>query len=180
MIRLEKFEIEDIPRLISWVPDAAFLMQWSGPKYTFPLTEGQILETYAGTQTSPPTNYMFKSLDNCSTEVLGHIELLGVDLDKRSATLGRVLVGPEPLRNKGLGQPMIRLALEFGFHNLNLAEIDLGVFNFNEAAIHLYRRFGFEKFKDVTIKTELGSEYEQLIRMKVSQERWRELEPSLT
>jgi len=37
-IRLQAFEEGDFDRLIAEVPDGRFLLQWAGPKYTYPWT----------------------------------------------------------------------------------------------------------------------------------------------
>ena len=40
-IRLEPFTEADIDRLIGWVPSSAFLLQWAGAAFDFPLTPEQ-------------------------------------------------------------------------------------------------------------------------------------------
>ena len=76
--------------------------------------------------------------------VVGHIDLGDIDLRNRSARLGRVLVGPEDLRGKGMGRQFVQLALIVAFEKLRLHRVDLFVFDFNQPAICCYEGLGFQ------------------------------------
>jgi putative acetyltransferase len=59
------------------------------------------------------------------------------------ARLG-LLVG-RPYWNRGIGSFLVQAALEIADNWLNLRRVELDVFTDNEAAIHLYERFGFHR-----------------------------------
>ncbi|MBC8375352.1 MAG: GNAT family N-acetyltransferase [FCB group bacterium] len=167
MITLEKFEASDIQRLIDWVPDADFLLQWSGPKYMFPLDEKQLIASLEVTRTDRPPQFMFKALLDGTP--IGHIELMGVNYVEKSAVLARVLIGPKQYRGQGWGKMMIRLALHFAFEDLELEDIDLGVFAFNKSAIHCYQQFGFKIYKTIPNHEDEGW---TLLRMNLNGDDW--------
>ena len=167
MITLEKFETRDIQRLIDWVPDADFLLQWSGPKYVFPLDVKQLTTTFDVTRGPHPSHYMFKAM--LAGETVGHIELMQVDYVAHSAVLARVLIGAKQYRGQGWGKRMIQQALNFAFNDLALQNIDLGVFKFNKAAIHCYREFGFKSYK---ITPNLKDDNWTLLRMNLNRNDW--------
>jgi len=179
MIRLQKFEICDIPRLIQWIPDAKFLLQWAGPHYYFPLDETQLMEMYVTTLGKNPDNYMFKLINEQSGEVIGHLEILAVDLQKRIAVLGRLLIGEESDRGKGYGEQMIKAGLKFAFEELDLEEINLGVFEFNRAALNCYQKLGFQEYKKIQYDTDLGDEFKALKRMRLSKAVWKNPDKSI-
>ncbi|MEW5854294.1 MAG: GNAT family protein [Myxococcota bacterium] len=52
-------------------------------------------------------------------------------------------IGERRLRGRGIGQEAMKLLLEHCFFRLGLRAVRLGVFDFNESAIRLYRRLGF-------------------------------------
>ena len=134
-------------RLIDWVPDVDFLLQWSGPKYVFPLDEKQLSATLELTRPDNPPHFMFKAILAGAT--IGHIEVMGVNYVEKSAVLARVLIGPKQHRGQGWGKMMIRQALHFVFDDLELEELDLGVFAFNKSAIQCYKQFGFKIYKTI-------------------------------
>lgn len=172
MIILEKFEAGDIQRLIDWVPDADFLLQWSGPKYIFPLDDEQLTTTLEMTRADPPSHLMFKAMVNGVP--VGHIELMSIDYIEKRAVLARVLIAPKPNRGRGWGKRMIQLALEMAFNDLLLENIDLGVFKFNKAAILCYQQIGFKKYKTIP-----NAEDDQwtLLRMNLNQNDWQDTTP---
>ena len=167
MITLEKFEASDIQRLIDWVPDADFLLQWSGPKYVFPLDAKQLNATLELARADHPAHFIFKAL--LDGNVIGHIELMAVNPVEKSAILGRVLIGSKQHRGQGWGKVMIRQALHFAFDELNLSKIDLGVFAFNKSAILCYQQFGFKSYQ--SIPNDDDQDW-TLLRMNLNQNDW--------
>ena len=171
-LSLQKFTPEDIPRLISWIPDADFLLQWAGPAYHFPLDEDQLLETWKHSQTRPPEHLLFKAVDTETGEVVGHVELLRLNQPKGQATLGRVLIGPPDLRGQGLGQELVGAALEEAFEKYDLEQVELGVFPFNRRAVRLYEHVGFKVYLEREITTAPHPKYARLLRMRLLRNEW--------
>jgi len=172
LIKLEKFEFGDSTRLIGWIPDVEFLMQWAGPQYSFPLTPEQLGITYQASQGKKPKVYMFRAVETKTSSIIGHIELINVNHTNKSGTLARVLIGLPEARKQGSGQKIITLALAYGFHKLHLEEIELGVYPFNKPAIALYKKLGFKKYKEVTYKTDFPARFHQIERMNLKKDTW--------
>ena len=143
MLTLEPFTMTDADRLIGWVPDARFLMQWSGPQYTFPLTREQLAQTWAATQQEPPPHLMFTVRESTGGRVIGHIELMRIDHAAKRGHVARVLIGEADCRGCGFGTEMMRRLVDHAFGPLGLETLTLAVFAFNAPAIACYRRLGF-------------------------------------
>jgi len=77
-------------------------------------------------------------------ELIGNISLMKIDNIRRTATLG-IMIGEDKNRSKGYGTEAIRLLLDYGFNYLNLNNIMLEVFSFNERAIKAYKKAGFKE-----------------------------------
>jgi RimJ/RimL family protein N-acetyltransferase len=174
-IELRSFQEDDIPRLIGWVPDARFLLQWAGPFYQYPLDRAQLLATLERTKGEQRLHYMFAAVDPALSRVVGHIELMSIDYEKRIAMLGRVLIGEADGRGKGLGKAMTAQVLDYGFNQLGLREIQLGVFDFNRAAIRCYEKLGFSQYEFRKDARQFEGEFWSLIMMKLSKDVWLEL-----
>lgn len=56
-----------------------------------------------------------------------------------------LFIGDEENRNNGYGQDTLNLLLDYGFNYLNLKNIMLKVFSFNERAINCYKKVGFKE-----------------------------------
>ncbi|HUT81072.1 MAG TPA: GNAT family protein [Candidatus Bathyarchaeia archaeon] len=89
-------------------------------------------------------NHIFSIVDLKSDELIGRCMLFDFDKINRSAMLG-IVIGEKSYWNKGYGQDSSRLLLDYGFNLLNLNNIMLGVFSYNEGAINCYKKVGFKE-----------------------------------
>ncbi len=174
MVELRPFTGADIPTLIGWIDSPEFLMQWAGPGLSYPLDEGQLEQLLAETARPEPAAMAFKAVGD-GGETVGHIELLAIDRKHRSATLARVLVGPESLRGRGIGRQMVQQVLRIGFEKLGLHRIQLHVFDFNQGAVACYEACGFRKEGHLRDARRVGDRYWSLYLMSILEEEWRAL-----
>lgn len=173
MIELKYFQRSDFKQLIDWSHSPAFLLQWSGSSFNYPL-DGQQLEKYIENANNENSEiFVYKVVDLELAETIGHISLGKIDRKNRSARIGRVLIGDKRARGKGIGQQMIKEILKLAFNDLHLHRVSLGVFDFNTSAIACYEKVGFTKeglLRD-TIKNE--DEYWSLWEMSILEDEWR-------
>jgi RimJ/RimL family protein N-acetyltransferase len=165
MLELQKFEKSDFGRLIGWIPDERFLVQWAGPLFTWPLDEQQLDKYVKDTKGEKPKRYIFKAVHLADDKVIGHIEIGPVDHENSIGILSRVLIGKSGNRRKGYGKEMIKLAVDFGFNRISLSRINLAVFDFNEAAISCYKKAGFSKYELKEKAVKCGNECWNVIMM---------------
>ncbi|MBN1330715.1 MAG: GNAT family N-acetyltransferase [Candidatus Heimdallarchaeota archaeon] len=88
--------------------------------------------------------HVFSIVDLTSDELIGRILLFDIDKINRNAMLG-IVIGEKSYWNKGYGQDSLKLLLDYGFNLLNLNNIMLGVFSYNEGAINCYKKVGFKE-----------------------------------
>lgn len=86
--------------------------------------------------------YMIVREDN--HEPVGIVRLMNVDQTWRRATLG-IFIGEKSCWGMGIGTEAVRLILDFSFNCLNLHNIMLNVYSFNERALRLYEKCGFKE-----------------------------------
>ena len=124
---------EDIGTILKWTNerDADFLLQYSGPGWTFPLTEEQI------------TNEMDREYSVFEGDTfVGMMQL--ISKENNSAYMGRFLLDPEKT-GRGIGAAALSRFCEILFNDdPELEEITLKVFAFNKSAQQCYRNCGFE------------------------------------
>ncbi|WP_413374853.1 GNAT family N-acetyltransferase [Alkalihalobacillus sp. 1P02AB] len=173
MVQLSYFQEKDYQRLINWIPTEAFLIQWSGSQFSYPLTEEQIKNYCEGANTASATTYIYNVHSKTNGEVIGHISLGRVNRRNRSARIGKVFIAPE-YRGLGLSTYLINAILEIAFAELALHRIELGVFDFNKRAIAVYEKAGFKK---EGLKREcqfVGQEFWSLWEMAILEQEWQE------
>lgn len=173
-IRLEPFTSADIDTLLSWIPSAAFLLQWAGSTYTYPLDASQILPYLHTAQGEHPSNLMFKAVEPETGQYVGHCELIRIDWRNQSARIGRILVGPQELRGQGLGEQIVRALLQIAFDELHLHRVDLGVYDFNRPAIACYEKVGFQMEGILRESHRHENEYWNACNMGILEWEWRE------
>ncbi|KKI94083.1 aminoglycoside adenylyltransferase [Bacillus sp. SA1-12] len=172
MIKLSYFEHSDFKQLISWIDSPEFLLQWGGPGFDYPLTEGQ-LETYIKNVNSEHANmFVYKVVQEETSAVLGHISLGQIDMKNKSARVGKVLIGDKQVRGQGFGQQMMNEVLKVAFNHLHLHRVSLGVFDFNTAAIACYEKVGFKKEGLLRDARKIGDEYWSLWEMSILEDEW--------
>ena len=165
MIKLQPFKETDFDRLIAEVSDARFLLQWAGPKYTYPLDAAQLADTLSHALGEKPSFQVFKAEKAGTPETIGHIQLMDIDYHAASCILGRVLIF-QKYRGNGWGRAMVREAVAYAFENLNLVEVTLGVFDFNTPAIRTYKSIGFSEFQFISGARQFQDEKWNVIKMK--------------
>ena len=74
---------------------------------------------------------------------VGQVSLYNIDLEKREAEYGRLMIGDNEARGKGLARRATELLIAWAFDTLKLKRIHLEVFKNNTTAVNLYRQCGF-------------------------------------
>ncbi|WP_128894676.1 GNAT family N-acetyltransferase [Longirhabdus pacifica] len=172
MVKLECFEKSDYNQLIDWIDSPAFLLQWGGIQFTYPLTEEQLDQYMEKLKNDKIETFVYKVVDQSSGEGIGHITLGKIDRENKTARVGKVLVGSKDVRGKGIGEQMMTEVLKVAFDELQLYKVTLGVFDFNHAAIACYEKVGFKKegLRDHSIK--YGDEDWNILEMFMVEDDW--------
>ncbi|WP_454052761.1 GNAT family N-acetyltransferase [Clostridium sp. Marseille-Q7071] len=88
--------------------------------------------------------YAFYIVRKDNDEAVGIGRLMRVDLINRRATLG-MFIGEKSCWNIGIGTEATKLILDFGFNIINLNNIMIETFSFNERAIQACKKCGFKE-----------------------------------
>ena len=139
MIRLEKFTEDDFDQFIGWMDNEKFMYQFGGASFTFPVTVEQ-LDKYI----VDPAHRIYRVVDSATSRVIGHGSISHHNEKNKSARLCRILIADEQDRSKGYGRNLIQALLKICFEELALHRVDLGVMEFNKAAIRCYQSCGFK------------------------------------
>ena len=168
-MELVRFKRKDIREILSWVKNEAQMVQWGGPAFSWPLTQVQFRRHLEAAKTETPILYPFGLYHR--SRIIGYCELWGYNRKNSSATASRVIISPRR-RNKGLGQLMLGKLLEYGFDEIDLNRIGLGVFDFNKPAIKCYKNMGFVLEGTLRQSAKANGEYWNCHLMSILRKEW--------
>jgi len=170
-LQVEKFRAGDIGRVCSWITSEAAMVQWAGPSFSWPMTQKQFREQLRAAKGKAATLFPFGLYRGHI--LIGYCELAAYDRKSQSVHLSRVIISPKH-RNKGLAQIMIASVLKFGFCELGLNRIALGVFDFNKPAIKYYNNMGFKLEGTLRQTSKVGDSFWNCHMMSILRKEWQE------
>ena len=140
-VRLTALTQSDLPTIVQWHQNPDFLRLFDAlPAY--PKTEAALAQWLDDAHKSTDT-FLFavRSLDR--DELIGYVELDGILWTHRVSGVS-IAIGEAKHWGQGYGHEVMLLALQFAFDELNLHRVQLTVFSYNERAIALYEKLGFQ------------------------------------
>ena len=141
-VRLTALTKEDLPTIAKWQQNDLFMRLFDAvPAY--PKTR-HTLEQWLEERHKAKDGFLFaiRSLEN--DDLLGYLEMDGILWTHQTSWIS-IAIGDPELWGKGYGQEGMELALGFAFRELNLYRVQLSVFSYNERAIRLYEKLGFQR-----------------------------------
>lgn len=135
-LQISTVEKDDLSFIHKLKKNPDIMQYWCNEPYT---TKEQILKDYENRQTDTTIRefIIYKS-----GEKIGYTSLFNQNARHRSATFA-IMLDPSQQGN-GYATEAVRLIVEYGFNILNLNKINLDVVDFNEKAIHVYKKVGFK------------------------------------
>jgi RimJ/RimL family protein N-acetyltransferase len=141
-VRLTALRPEDAQTMARWYEDGEFARLFDA-NTALPKTESALARWMDSAERDKDTFALAIRL-LYSDDMIGYVELDSIQWNNRVAWMA-IGIGSPTHRSKGYGTEAMQLVLRFAFHELNLYRIQLTVFSYNEAAIHLYDRLGFTR-----------------------------------
>ena len=129
----------DKPLLFNWL-NSLRLAQASGAYR--PVDETQFSQ-WLSAFSADPARVMFAIRRHGDLRLLGYVHFTNVHPVLRSAELG-IAIGGAADRNQGFGLEAVRLAVAYGWKELNLERVALSVLADHAHARHVYQKAGFE------------------------------------
>lgn len=170
LVYLSPINIDDLEKYTEWMNNHKTSIYLGNADMTLSLEkEKQFLETLSKESNN------FAIISKEKDELLGNCSLFDVNHIHNTAKLG-IFIGDEANRARGYGTEAIELLLSFGFNILNLNNIMLQVFSFNQNAISCYKKIGFKEFGRRTQAYLIGKDYYDEIYMELLSKDFKPLE----
>ncbi|WP_028562806.1 GNAT family N-acetyltransferase [Paenibacillus pinihumi] len=142
-IRFRKMVSEDIPDYHKWRNDMEVMQtaSLSLNLYTYAETEAFVHNVIFGAGDSAKN---FIIVDKNSDQAIGDTALVQLDYKNRNAEC-ILNISEKEYWGKGIGTEALTLLLDYAFLEMNLHRVFLRVFSFNEKAVRLYTKLGFQQ-----------------------------------
>lgn len=111
-------------------------------------------------------DYIFGIIRKSDDSLIGNCSLKNINMIDRTATVG-IFIGDVDNQNKGFGTEVLKALVNYGFGVLNLNNINLSVFDFNERAIKCYKKVGFKEYGRRHQAYYVNNEYNDIIYMEI-------------
>ncbi|MDR2532844.1 MAG: GNAT family N-acetyltransferase [Oscillospiraceae bacterium] len=166
-VYLSPYNLEDVRILTKWLNDSAVT---DGLGDTF-MQFNLLNETQWVEDMLKKTEPAFAIVLNETDELIGSIALMDVKLACGSATVG-LFIGEAENRSKGLGTEAMKLIIGYAFNVLNLYNVNLAVYDFNEGAYKSYLKVGFREIGRRRKAYYLNNKRHDIIYMDITREDW--------
>jgi len=134
---LSPIDVNDFDKFTEWLNDAEVTTNLCNHSQVISLeAEKEILAKISKEQ-----NYSI--IDIAANELIGNCGYVSLDHLNQTGEVG-IFIGNKNYWNRGYGTEALSLLIDYGFKALNLHNIWLRVFSFNERAIKTYEKIGFK------------------------------------
>ena len=109
--------------------------------------EGQ--KKWYGSYLQDDHDIMFKVVRKTdSQDFIGAISLCGINMDLKTAEMGRVMVDKEKAPEKGIGTEVVKAVCGFAFDVLGMEKVYAEVLSDNLRALRAYQKAGFQLLEE--------------------------------
>jgi RimJ/RimL family protein N-acetyltransferase len=135
---LSPVSAEDAEKFTKWLNDAEVLQTVAIADRIWSLEKERAYLANAVDAAEP----MFAIVDRQSDKLIGSCGLFDIHPIDRTCECG-ILIGDRSFWGRGYGEEALRLLLDYGFGILNMSNIMLKVYDYNQRAVHCYEKIGF-------------------------------------
>ena len=160
-VRLTPLVPNDVPVITRWQSDTEYLRLLAAEP-AFPKNEAQVAEWVREGQRGRD-NFLLGIRTIGDDELIGFIELGEVQWTHRNSWVA-IGIGERGYWGRGYGYEAMTLALDFAFKELNLHRIQLTVYSYNQRAIRMYEKLGFQlegNYREYLLRD--GQHYDMLL-----------------
>jgi len=141
LINLRTLEKNDLEQIMKWINDIEVTKYLSS--FLFPVSRPEE-EKYLEKMMSKNDKQKNLVIETKEGNYIGQITLDNIDWKNRNAELV-IVIGNKEYWGKGYGTDAIKTLLDHAFNQMNLYNIYLWVFDYNQRGVRCYEKCGFKR-----------------------------------
>ncbi|MFH1314996.1 MAG: GNAT family protein [Candidatus Uhrbacteria bacterium] len=162
MIKIRRHLSKDIPYRVKWLSNPK-VNKYIGDELGKKTTLKKQQEWFANYQKAKDKKFF--TICNNKTPI-GFMGLSNIDKTNKNADLF-IAIGEDKYRGKGIGKVAMKWLIDYGFKELKLHKINLGVIKNNLPAINLYKKLGFVIEGEMKDEVYFKGKYYNLLSMAI-------------
>ncbi len=160
-VYLSPARIEDAEKYVEWLSDPNVTNYLGSPYNITLLREKKLLEDILS------KDEQFYAIINKETDkIIGNTSFFNTNRISQKSEIG-IFIGDKNFRDKGIGQEVMRLMIDYGFNILNFHSIFLHTYSFNKRAIAAYNKIGFKEVGRYRDGIKIGQKYFDVVAMDI-------------
>jgi len=167
-VRLRPLKAEDLDPILEWINDDEVTHTLLIGRY--PMTREMEREWFEQRQKATESEVFFV-METLDGTYLGGINFFRIQPVERIAEVGLV-IGRKSEWGKGYGTEAMGLLIDYGFQQLNLHMIYLGVLPHNAHAHKMYLSLGFQEEGRLRHRVYKSGQYHDIITLSLLREEW--------
>jgi len=157
---LSPIDVNDAEKYAEWLNDREIVNFLSiAAKSISVETERELLHTLS-------KEHCYGIIDTGTETLIGNIGLHTIDYLNRSAEIG-IFIGNKDYWASGYGAEALSLLIDYAYRILNIHNISLKLFDYNERALKCYQAVGFQKIGAIRDGLIRNMEYHNIILMDI-------------
>jgi RimJ/RimL family protein N-acetyltransferase len=160
-LRLAATRSDDLHAFVRWYQDTDFT-RFLDSAPAIPKSESK-LSRWLDDEERSRASYLFAIRTLDTDAIIGFVQIDGIMQNHASAWIA-IGIGEVGYRGRGYGYEAMTLALQFAFDEVNLHRVQLTVFSYNDNAIALYEKLGFQRegiFREALLRD--GTRHDMLL-----------------
>jgi len=157
---LSPVDVNDVEKFVEWLNDLELT------KYLLLYPHIISIENEKGFLENLSKEHTYSIIENDTNELIGNCGFNNIDHINQTAEVG-IFIGNKKNWGKGYGTEALSLLLDYGFKALNLHNVFLKVYSFNERAVKSYEKIGFKIIGKIREALLRGKERHDIILMDI-------------
>jgi len=172
-MRLRKMTKEDTELYHKWRNEVEVMHSTNPSLEVYPMEETKEFVDHVILGSHTAKSYIM--IEKGNEIPIGIVSLINIDNKNRNAEF-IIDIGEKEYWGKGYGSEGLKLLLDYAFYEMNLHRVSLRVFSFNDRAINLYTKIGFQQEGNSRQSLFRNGEWHDIIQMGILQNEYFENE----